>query len=234
MNRTNYGIVGDGYLATHFAHYLDLEGIPFNKWSRRVDNISPVDKLSECDIILLLISDGSIEQFIEDNRKLKEKIIIHFSGALVTDKAIGFHPLMTFSDTLYNLEHYRAIPIIGSKTSKPFHHYFPKLKNSYHVINEDQKPLYHALCVLSGNLTTILWQKAFKDFETELNLPTEILIPYLKQVTENIKNNPETALTGPIKRQDRSTMKRNKKALKSRLWQQIYTLFNRVYKKENQ
>lgn len=232
MNKIKIGIVGDGLAATHFAHYLQLENILFRSWSRKKDLTAPGNKLSECSIVLLLIRDDSIEDFISNNPKLKRKTLIHFSGSLSTPEAIGFHPLMTFSKKLYTLEKYRTIPFIGVKDAPDFNQFFPTLKNPFYTINEEQKSHYHALCVLSGNLTTLLWLKASTDFKEKLDLPKEILFPYLEQICNNIEEDPFNALTGPIKRGDKSTIKKNKKALRSRIWSRIYTLFNKVYKEE--
>jgi len=232
MNTIPYGIIGNGSVASHFAKYLELLEIPFIIWSRKNDSIPPDKKLKDCRTIIILISDDSIDSFINSNPSLSKKTLIHFSGSLITSKAIGFHPLMTFSKDLYTLEEYKTIPFIGSKEKGEFTKYFPELKNRYYVINESQKPLYHALCVLSGNLTTLLWQKTVSDFESKLDLPSEVLEPYLTQVFKNIKSNPQKALTGPIKRGDKKTMKSNKRALKSKTWSSIYRLFNRAYQKE--
>lgn len=232
MNKTTYGIIGDGLIAQHFSHYLTMLNTPFIQWSRKKDSLSPDKKLAKCNTILMLISDDSIEEFIEKNSNLTKKNLIHFSGSLSIEKAIGFHPLMTFSKDLYTLEAYKTIPFIGSKEQREFTKYFPDLKNRYYVINESQKPLYHALCVLSGNLTTLLWQKTVSDFESKLDLPSEVLEPYLTQVFKNIKSDPQKALTGPIKRGDKKTMKSNRRALKSKTWSSIYRLFNRAYQKE--
>lgn len=232
MIKDKIGIVGNGLLATHFMHYLDLEDVEYLNWSRSKDKNSAGNKLSNCNPIVILISDDSIESFILNDPELENKEIIHFSGSLTLDLAYGFHPLMTFSKELYSLNEYREIPFIGELGKKKFKHFFPKLKNPNYSINPEYKPLYHALCVISGNFTNIVWHKTFKDFEEKLNLPREILTPYLYKTAENIKNNPFTSLTGPIKRGDIGTIKKNKKALKSKLWRRIYSLFNRVYKKE--
>ncbi len=231
MKENYIGIVGDGLIATHFAHYLDLEGLSYTIWSRKKEKSTAVSKLRDSTIILLLISDDSIVSFIKENPQLTSKTLLHFSGSLTTKEAIGFHPLMTFSKELYSLERYRKIPFVCEENDLSFKDVFPTLKNPYYQINTESKPLYHALCVLSGNFTTMLWQKTMNDFENTLNLPKEILNPYLDQVCLNIKSDVENALTGPIKRRDKATIKKNIGALQSRLWKKIYRLFRDVYYK---
>ncbi len=232
MKKISYGLVGNGLLATHLTHYFSMEKIPYISWIRKEDSISPAEKMKDCQVILLPISDDSIESFVTNNPKLKDKILVHFSGALSINGVLGFHPLMTFSKNLYSLEKYRSIPFIGVTECEEFSQIFPGLKNEFYIIDRDKKALYHALCVLGGNFSTMLWQKVINQFESELNLPKEVLNPYIDQVCYNIKENPDSALTGPVKRQDINTIKKNIKALNGNLWKKIYKLFNRVYKLE--
>lgn len=232
MNNTPLGIVGNGFMATHIMHYFDMEKTPYINWSRSSDSISPAKKLINCNPILVLIKDGCIDRFIEENPELQSKELIHFSGALKSEKAIGIHPLMTFSSDLYSYDQYIGIPFVGERGNPTLKELLPTLKNPYYQIDGDKKGLYHALCVISGNFTSILWQKTVKGFEDQLNLPGEVLAPYLERVMKNIKDNPFNSLTGPIKRGDITTIKKNKIALSSPLWAKIYSLFNKAYKKE--
>lgn len=232
MKKIDYGLVGNGLLATHLRHFFDLEKIPYRTWSREEDRNPPTDKLEQCSVILLAISDNALEQFIQDNPPFKKKKTVHFSGALSIAGTYGFHPLMTFSKDLYTLDQYRKIPFIGENGSEDLQTLFPHLNNPYYSIERELKPLYHALCVLGGNFTTILWQKVIKDFESQLSLPKEILDPYIEQIHQNIQNDYKHALTGPIKREDRETIKKNITALKSKPWQRLYRLFNKAYKWE--
>ncbi|MGZ3698213.1 MAG: hypothetical protein ACXWP5_08765, partial [Bdellovibrionota bacterium] len=169
-----YGIVGDGRLARHFAHYLTLESIPFQQWSRRIgehERVSAEARLAPADVLLVLLRDNAIETWIERHPELRGRPIVHCSGSLVTELAVGFHPLMTFGPELYDLETYRSIPFICEAKQGSFQEFFPRLQNPHHLIQPELKSLYHSLCVMSGNFTTILWQKFFHDLEHRLGLP---------------------------------------------------------------
>jgi len=220
-NKINYGIIGNGLIAKHFTNYLSLENISFTKWNRKESKKSPENTLKTCPVILLLISDGAIENFIKSNPWLQQKKVVHFSGALNINNCLSYHPLMTFAKSLYSLEEYRNIPFIGIKNQISFSEIFPDLKNSYHEIES---------CVISGNFTNILWQKTFKDFEDKLGLPKEVLTPYLQKTLINIKNDPFNSLTGPIARDDKKTIHKNIESLGSLTWKKIYKLFVKAYK----
>jgi predicted short-subunit dehydrogenase-like oxidoreductase (DUF2520 family) len=245
-----YTIIGDGKVAKHFAHYFHLLDIEFNCWSRRQFQLqsckpSLLEKqftlhqtyypqhqsrltlqktIEASDVVLLLISDDAIEDFIESNAFLKEKQLLHFSGSLTSKYAISCHPLMTFAHQLYELEQYEKIPFViddGYELSD----LFPKFKNEYVTIKAKDKAYYHSLCVMAGNFAQILWQAIGKEFEQNLNLPKEILNPYLLQNTQNFVNNPETSATGPLQRGDFATIKKHLNSLQNNPLLEIYQAF---------
>lgn len=235
----HYGIIGDGRMARHMAHYLELLGNPATLWSRKFEKETGVpvhQQLSQCDVILLLISDGAIVPFlssvIENSPSLAEKKWLHFSGALVTPLCSGFHPLMTFGKELYDLKSYSEIHFICEANGPKFSEIFPHLTNPSFQILSELKPLYHSLCVISGNFTVILWQKLFEDFAKKIGIPIEAAFPYLKQIARNIETHPEAALTGPLQRGDLKTIAANLKALDGDPFQKIYTAFVHLVQNE--
>ena len=232
MGQVPYGVVGDGRVARHFTHYLSLLKIPFRQWSRSTQ-LNCADVLASCPIVLLLINDSVINDFIKSHSFLKEKCCVHFSGSLVTDFAYGAHPLMTFGTELYTLEEYKEIPWILEDSSPPFENLLPGLPNPHFVINKEKKGYYHALCVMSNNFTTLLWQKFFNTLEQEFQIPKQHLIPILQRSLKNIEKDHEAALTGPLKRGDRETIKKNLEALSDDAFYSIYQSFVTAYQKEN-
>jgi hypothetical protein len=240
-SKPGYGIIGNGKVAKHVCRYFELLGIPYRHWYRKMAvnrlvaddhrQIQSVLKemIEPCHTVLLLISDSQIEPFIQANEFLHNKTVVHFSGQLVSKAATGVHPLMTFSDKLYGLSEYKKIRFICEKGKKSFRELFPYLPNTYYTIEPDKKPLYHALCVMGGNFTTILWEKLFKDFSKELSLPPEAALPYLSQTTKNLSNLSESVLTGPLQRNDRDTIESNLKALEGDPYQAVYKSFVDAY-----
>jgi len=218
-------IVGDGRMATHFARYLELSGIPFKQWSRKTSSEDPSDYFKDTRAVFLLIRDDAIASYVEEHPGLKERTLIHFSGSLYLKEIPSIHPLMTFTKGLYSLEKYRNIPFIHEKGKISLRDILPELPNPVQAMDVRQKSLYHSLCVLSGNFTTMLWQKAFSDFDEKLNLDDHLLIPYMEQTFENLKNNRAEALTGPLARRDEATVERNLEALEGDKYQNVYRSF---------
>jgi hypothetical protein len=230
MNQPSYGIIGNGRVARHFSHYFKQLNIPVLNWSRRENTLeADQDRLKSCDYLLLLISDGSIVPFFKENQIWLKNKAIHFSGSLSHPKIFGFHPLMTFSKEFYDLQVYQQIPFIGESGGPKFEDLFPQLPNPSFVIPSGDKAYYHALCVMAGNYTTLLWQKFFFELMTRWNLPHQVGHLYLKQIVANLISDPSTALTGPLKRNDIETLSKNRAALKNDRFLKVYESFMEAY-----
>jgi 2-dehydropantoate 2-reductase len=224
-----YGIIGNGRMAKHFTHYLTLLGISYQQWSRDKPRNSLITLAETCSPILLLINDDAIELFIEQHHCLQKKLLLHFSAVLNLKKAYSTHPLMSFFQELYSLDVYKKIPFIYGEKSPEFSLLLPGLPNPHFKIPENLKSFYHALCVLSGNFTVILWQKFFCELEETLNIPKEQAYPFLQQITQNLLADQKNALTGPLVRNDIKTIEAHLIALKNDPFQEIYQTFLKVF-----
>ena len=219
-----YLLIGNGRLAVHFRHYFSLLGLSFDCWHRQESPELLQAKSLQATHIFLLISDCAIEAFIERHLSHVSAKLMHCSGSLFSEKAYGVHPLMTFSQTLYDEVQYREIPFVTDADVT-----LPGLPNPFFRIQPEQKAKYHALCVLANNFSTILWQKLFRDFEQELSLPGSVAHSLLKQQTQNLCKDYTSALTGPLVRNDQQTLQRNIGALAGDPFQSIYQAFINVY-----
>lgn len=196
-------------------------------WDRSQPDSELLRLLSTVQIVALAISDRAIESFFAQYRTHAPNARwIHFSGALEIAGLTGYHPLMTFGPELYTEATYRRINYItaGEETRWPTELPLP---NALFAIRPEQKALYHALCVLSGNFTTLLWEKAQREF-AELGLPPEILRPYADITIDNVFNDPARALTGPLVRGDVDTMNKNLEALGGDPFAGIYRAFQKA------
>lgn len=222
----NYLIIGDGKLADHLKHYLSLLEIPFGSWSRR-DNDETLENFSqEYKTVLLAISDSALA---EVSKPLKNKTLVHFSGCLVLPGIHSAHPLMTFTKSLYDLDFYQNIPFICEEEKKSFKEIFPELNNPSYQIPGKDKDMYHALCVMSGNFTSLLWKKYFEDMQKKFQIPVEALFPYLNGIIKNIQTDYSNALTGPLARGDKDVILKHQLALKNDPYHSVYSGFLKTY-----
>lgn len=238
----NYLLVGDGRLAHHLNYYFRQLNISFETWSRRTDTFEDLgQKADKANRILLLISDASIESFVDKHLKKyfselnRGKLLIHCSGALVSKSIIGVHPLQSFTkDSLYSLSEYQKICFFYDKNNYDlsFQDIFPELTNPNFVIEVEKKALYHAFCVGANNFTTILWQTFAQRMNDEFNVPFDELKYYMQTTFKNIDNNIEKALTGPFVRNDQKTINSNRDSLANDNFKVLYEAFLNFYNLE--
>ncbi len=240
----NYAIVGGGRLARHFSNYFQLLEIPHTRWTR--DGVSPFntfelpdaeqrlqETVGKADRVLLLVSDNAIGDLLKQYPFLHEKQLIHCSGALSIPGVAGAHPLMTFADDLYDLQTYQSVPFM-LEAGHGFDELFPGLPNPHFAISVEDKAGYHAMCVVAGNFAQLLWKAVSDRFDQQFELPAETLHPYLKQLVVNFIQAPESALTGPLSRNDEQTIERNLNALEGDPMQDLYRAFVACYEEEGQ
>ncbi|WP_395374313.1 DUF2520 domain-containing protein [Marinicella sp. W31] len=230
-----YTIIGGGRVARHMAHYFDLHKISYESWSR--DNDSSVNTysikdaalrlqcaLNQADMVLLLIKDDAIPELIQQYPFLREKFLLHFSGALKVEGVVGCHPLMTFGDQLYALETYHNIPFVVDEGHE-FRYLFPALPNPSVNLSVESKAYYHSLCVMAGNFAQTLWREVGMQFEQVLGIDQAFLFPYLKQNMLNFAADPANSATGPIARGDVNTIQKHLDVLKDNQLEAIYKSF---------
>lgn len=222
------GIVGNGRLARHFQHYFQLLGLQVCRWSRRESTADPPQALASCGTVLLLIRDDAIVPFVEQWPELTGKRLVHCSGSLVTEAAVCAHPLMAFGDQLYDLQTYSGVVFaVDAGTTLP--DLLPGVPNRFFTVSTEDRPYYHALCVLAGNVSTMLWAKLFEELEHRFAVPAELAYPFLKQITANLLDDPHRALTGPFSRRDGETIRTNLDALEGDPFRAVYAAVAGMY-----
>lgn len=218
---SSYLIIGSGRLARHLSFYLDQLEAPYDTWNRGQSH----DQLRKLQLkhanVLLAIRDDAIIPFYREN-KTDENVFIHFSGQVYHDEVLGFHPLMTFTEKLYASDFYQSIPFIGTHSEAVFRVHFPQWENPYYQISPKDKDLYHSLCVLAGNGTTLIWELARRELK-KCGIPEKVLTPYLQQVTQHIVQNSPGRFTGPWYRLDHKTLEAHKESLSENPLGPLYT-----------
>jgi hypothetical protein len=224
-----YAIIGNGRMAVHLCHYFTLLDISYVQWYRTEYERSTLDSfLPKITHIIVLISDDSIDGFIEEFGLLQHKHLttVHFSGSLVSPKSFAAHPLQTFSEkSSYSLDEYQKFPFIIDEAAPPFGELLPGLINPHYRVAEKDKAYYHTMCVLANNVTTLLWQKFNSEMCDRFSISSEDLQPFLQKTFENIRRDSATALTGPIARKDHKTLARNLDSLSG---DPFYTIFEEI------
>lgn len=224
-------LIGSGRLAHHLKYWNSLLEKPNRLlfWDRSRDLSELKANLNASDSVWLAISDSAIEPFFETHLKQQNKNVVHFSGAMHSANIPCAHPLMSFPAALLPTETYSKIFFVieGSKTLAEI---LPGFQNQFAVLNTERKSYYHALCVLAGNFPQLLWNEVASNFQ-QLDLPTEALDLYIRQITDNYLLHKEKAITGPLIRKDHATIERNIASLsKSPNLKNIYLTLAKEFK----
>ena len=231
----NIVLIGDGRLARHLRRYFDELNLNHAIWSRRLEAAKccpALEVLVQSDTrALLAISDRAVEPFIRSHPELRKAVRVHFSGRLASSLAIGAHPMFSFAGTFYDRELYERIPFVIDQGSPPLASLVPGLPNPCFFIEPERRERYHALCVLAGNFTTLLWRKFFFEIEKELGTPREQALPYLESITRGLSGT-GPPLSGPLSRGDQTTLHRNLEALKGDPFEQVYRAFVSPYERQ--
>lgn len=231
----HYALLGGGRLARHLRHYLQLEGLPVSGWARdphsdlNTHDFPDAERrlratLADATHVVLLVSDDGLKPLLKQFPWLHGHRLVHCAGALSLPGVTGAHPLMTFGRELYDLDTYRAIPFVIEAGSS-LDAVFPGLSNPSFSLATEQKALYHALCVMAGNFPQILWQRLVERLDADLDLPAEAFRAYLHQAVDNLIDDPQGALTGPLARGDTATQARNLAALGPTTLAALYQTF---------
>jgi hypothetical protein len=216
--------VGGGRLSHHLQFYFGSLGHHVKVVSARHLFAEPERysefAASEWDAVFLLCRDRDIARAFSvlSNKSLefylRSKHWVHCSGALRVAGVESWHPLASFSSQLFDSNFYTKIPFVGSTEGPSLVDILPDFPNPFFRIDPLKKPLYHALCVLSGNLSSMLWNHAANRFTQDLGLPNDISHVFARSVLENFIQLGAEGQSGPLTRGDRETLAKNLEALK--------------------
>ncbi|MCO5112918.1 MAG: DUF2520 domain-containing protein [Bdellovibrionaceae bacterium] len=151
---------------------------------------------------------------------------VHFSGSFYHPEIVGIHPLMTFTKEIKYPQHiYEDLPL------KCDHQDWVRSHSSrLEYIPPEDKPLYHALCVMLGNFPQLLIDLISKKMPEKFDIQDfKYLISYSIQ---NVLEMGSKGLTGPHIRKDIETITKNLKSLEGTELKSVYTEMSEMFLKE--
>ena len=233
------GIIGTGMVATSFAiaikkhiNWLKIIGI----YDINRDVLSNVAKLLNVKMLppeeIVKTGDAvffgtpddeiekaykSIEHFIK-----KDQYLFHFSGvhrADVLKKGLyaSIHPIFSFTKIVKNFEGI-YFGIEGKEKAVELSKKILRgLGAKWIKINPSYKTFYHLMCVFASNMIQGMLYVAERMGKTAgIKNPLEITEKLTQESLKNaIREGPQKALTGPVKRGDKRTIEMHRKALKN-------------------
>ncbi len=201
------------------------------------------DLVRESDTLFLTVPDGDIDKVYSKVSQLdiRGKCLVHCSGALSSDvfsdvskkgaRGCSIHPICAVSDKLTAYQNLsKAYFTIEGKDVEDVVALIAGCGNRVELISAGQKVKYHAASVYASNLVVGLY-----DIATELlqecglseAFSKEALLPLFMGNAMNVANKGAVeALTGPVERADKGTVKKHLEVLQGER-REIYRLLSR-------
>lgn len=196
--------------------------------------ITAISQVKPADIHLITVPDSYIQAACEELAQavdLSNAIVIHCSGALTAGEVLAAaqsqgasiasaHPVLSFAAPAQAIHHFQGVfcsiegtqPAISTLTTL-----FYQLKAVPFELSSDNKPLYHAACVLSNNYAYALAHLAIQSFQhagMNSDFAQQASVQLIQSALNNLqKLSPKQALTGPIARADTNTIQKHQHAI---------------------
>lgn len=205
-------LVGNGRLATTLFGALRGD---VRRWSRSSNapiTLNQTIRDENPSHIYLAVSDSALHELADQCREdFKGRTVVHFAGSLSSFAGIhAAHPLSTFSSCEIPMpeSEFDRVPFIRDRGAPSFSTLFPTLRNASFEMDPAMRGYYHALCVMSGNFTVLLWEAAARRFEKNVGVPADALNVYREQIFKNLAQSTtaKSVLTGPLPRGDMKTI----------------------------
>lgn len=239
-------ILGAGNVATHlFKAFKNSEEASVIQWHNRSiskinsykNEVSITDdllQLKEADLYIIAVSDDAIKT-VSSQLPFTDKLVVHTSGAAgiydidKKNKQGVFYPLQTFSKTT-DID-FANVPICIEAVNVSDYQFLRKIGKSLgsptKKVNTDQRKVLHLGAVFVNNFTNQLYRVAHEITESE-GAEFDLLKPLILETAKKVQEiSPYMAQTGPAKRNDRKTLKKHLKLLKTDHHKDIYNLLTK-------
>lgn len=236
-------ILGAGNVATHlFKAFQKTEQISVIQWYNRsidaihqykndVAIIDDLTALKEADLYILAVSDDAIKS-LSSLLPFENRLVVHTSGAAgiydvdKKNKQGVFYPLQTFSKAA--TIDFAHVPICIEALESAEYQFLKKIAkyigSPTKKVNTDQRKVLHLAAVFVNNFTNQLYRIAHEITESE-GAEFELLKPLILETAKKVQDfSPYMAQTGPAKRNDKKTLKKHLKLLKTDHQKDIYNL----------
>ncbi|MEO0009987.1 MAG: DUF2520 domain-containing protein [candidate division WOR-3 bacterium] len=239
------GKVGAALLSHCLRSGYRISGI-YDVNERRLRNIArklkvrtarkPEEVVLESDVLFFTVPDREITRVYREvrGRIRPGTVLVHCAGAFGRGlfagaeelglETLALHPVQTF---VSDEQVVRSLPgsffaLDGSRGGLSFGRSLVRaLKGKWFIVEGQNRPLYHAMCVFSSNFLNALFYAA-EQIGRKIDLAPadtrQILKPLARVTLENILNHGACAsLTGPVRRADERTIRTHIRMLKQHL-----------------
>jgi len=205
--------LGSGQLGKPWFDYISS----LENWNIKLYESTKSIDFSETDVLFLAVKDESLFEIIESLNE-KDLLVCHFSGFHYFKKAIGLHPVYSFSKKK-ELVDFKSLNWVLDSADCP-NHIKDLLGESVSYIAPENKKLYHSLLSVSANMSQLISHLLGEAFKQETGLSPDFLKLLMIQSIENESKYGKESFSGPWirnekQKQDEFIEKLNNKILKT-------------------
>lgn len=224
-------IIGSGNVAYHLAKAFTQNNIPLAQiFGRNEEDLKKISKelnisystknLSDADLYIICVSDGSVENVSKLITK-KDCLVAHTSGSLPKEILIGeyrkssFYPLQTFSKS--KTLDYSKIPFFieteNAEDQKTLTNLASKISENVMKSNHEKRKYIHLTAVFACNFVNHLFSRA-KEISDAQEIPFDYFLPLIDETVKKIHEiEPKSAQTGPAIRNDKRVLELHEQLL---------------------
>ncbi|TYP74296.1 Rossmann-like and DUF2520 domain-containing protein [Aquimarina intermedia] len=195
---------------------------------------SDFSKIKEADLYIIAVSDTAISD-VSENLQFENRLVVHTSGSVAMNAIHDKHrkgvlyPLQSFS--INKPVDFTTIPMCLEAEQEDDYYILQQLAEglSQHVyaITSAQRKTIHLAAVFVNNFTNHLYQIG-KEICDQHQVPFEILQPLIQETSAKIvSTSPLEAQTGPARRYDQATIRKQLEALTNPLYKALYENFTK-------
>ncbi len=200
----------------------------------RADHTDDFSRINNFDLLIMAVSDDSIDEILEKVELPNNKIICHTAGSVssevlknVSRKYGVIYPLQTLSKT--KDVDWTDLPVFlttsDDSTQKRLLQVIKQLTRETHIITDEQRFALHVSAVFACNFSNAMMQVS-EQICQDNNLDYKLLSPLIAETFEKLgKMGPRHAQTGPARRGDTRVMQKHLDFLQDRaLEKDIYKM----------
>lgn len=238
------GIIGAGKVGSALAQSLRMSGYQVNgiaslthasavKLAMLVGaNVQSLDEITQqCSLIFIATNDDSVTQVVQNAKWNSNHMVVHMSGSLSLEvlndaKSMGssiasLHPIQTFvgQDSSF-VDVYFGLDTSSAILRDLLKNIVSELGGKIIDVSSADRALYHASAVMScGYITAVLndavatWVSANLDYEDGMQALARLATSTIMNIE---KIGFSESLTGPIKRNDKASVKKHIATLQAR------------------
>ena len=242
-------ILGTGNVAKHlFDAFTVQNGVEITQvygrsqnalsYFNQINTTYDLSNIKGADIYLIAISDDAISE-VSKFLVGKKGLIVHTSGSIPMNVLPNkhrrgiFYPLQTISAN--RKINFKEIPICIEAEKKEDYELLNELGSAISdkviQIDSDQRKTLHLAAVFANNFTNHIYHIA-QEICIQNDAPFELLLPLINETATKIQVlSPLDAQTGPARRNDKGTLKKQLAQLKNKRHKKIYSLLSKSIRK---